>query len=461
MPQHRSIDPSAAPPGPRAVTVAVIGAGMAGLVAARELHRHGIDVVVLEASSRPGGRLLTETTALGSRVDVGGQWIGHGHHRFEELAAELGTTVFAMHTPKRPVIVNGVAAVRNCSATGAVTTATLLVWEIMSRLGQPRSWKSQSVQSWLRRVPNRRARRLLEVLVSVSTTADLDRLSMRAFLDGVRYQGGLATMLATKGGAQDSLIVEGAGTLAERLATELDGKVVFDSAVTALHRADTGVTIHSATGTYRAAEVIVTVPPPMASGIEHHPPLPAERIRLQDNTYMGSVYKAIAVYDRPYWREHGDAELMTLTEPAMSVFDTSPPKGPGHLCILIAGPEARTLDDLDESARRSAILTPLAAHLGSQILQPRSWHEKAWHRDRHVGGGYSALPIIGHDEGHFPIAAHPIGRIHWAGTETAGEHAGYVEGAIESGERVAREIRSTLADNSPCHGAAPDSPTHS
>ena len=71
--------------------VAVIGAGMAGLIAARELQRRGIDVVVLESASRPGGRMLAETTALGSRVDLGGQWIGHGHHRFEALAAELGT----------------------------------------------------------------------------------------------------------------------------------------------------------------------------------------------------------------------------------------------------------------------------------------------------------------------------------------------------------------------------------
>ncbi|WP_337588400.1 flavin monoamine oxidase family protein [Nocardia nova] len=439
----------------------MIGAGMAGLVAARELNRQGVDVVVLEASSRPGGRVLAETTTLGSRVDLGGQWIGHGHHRFESLAAELGTTVFPMHTPKRPAIVDGVAAVRNASGTGAVANGTLLVWEVLSRLGMPRTWKTQSVQSWLRRVPNRRARRLLEVLVSVSTTADLDRFSMHAFLDMVRYQGGLTTMLSTAGGAQESIVAEGAGTLAERLATELDGRIVFDSAVTALHRDDTGVTIHSATGTYRAAEVIVTVPPPTASGIEHHPALPAERICLQDNTYMGSVYKAIAVYDRPFWREHGDAELITLTEPAMAVFDTSPPQGPGHLCVLIAGPEARDLDDLSESARRSAILTPLAARLGSRILEPRGWHEKAWHRDRHVGGGYLALPTIGHEEGHVPMTAQPIGHIHWAGTETAGEHAGYIEGAIESGERVAHEIRSALADNNSRHNAVPDSPTRS
>ncbi|MFC9876260.1 FAD-dependent oxidoreductase [Nocardia salmonicida] len=82
-----------------------------------------------------------------------------------------------------------------------------------------------------------------------------------------------------------------------------------------------GFRAHAATGTYRAATVIVTVPPPMAARIEQHPALPAARIRLQDNTYMGSVHAAIAVYDRPFWRDHAHAELLVLTEPG----STSPP----------------------------------------------------------------------------------------------------------------------------------------
>ncbi|WP_347338851.1 FAD-dependent oxidoreductase [Mycolicibacterium sp. P9-64] len=65
----------------RDVTVAVVGGGLSGLAAARELHRRGIEVVVLESGDRLGGRAMSETTVLGSRVDLGGQWIGHDHHR--------------------------------------------------------------------------------------------------------------------------------------------------------------------------------------------------------------------------------------------------------------------------------------------------------------------------------------------------------------------------------------------
>ncbi|MGW4636148.1 flavin monoamine oxidase family protein [Nocardia sp. NPDC004415] len=429
--------------------VVVVGAGMAGLVAARALHRRGVDVVVLEAASRPGGRVLAETTVLGSRVDLGGQWIGHGHHRFAALAADLGTTVYPMRTPKVPAVLDGTTPVATVGPTAVTATAVLAVWEIASRLGVPGSWKSQTVREWLERVPGRRTRRLLEVATAVATTADLDRLSIHGMLEMVRFQGGLRGMLTTSGGAQDSLIVEGAGTLAERLAAELGDRVVLDSPVTALRRDASGVKVESASGTCRAARVIVTVPPPTAARIEHHPALPDTRIRLQDYTFMGSVYKAIAVYDRPFWRERAEAELMTLTEPGIAFFDTSSPGGPGHLCVLIGGADAHSLDDLTPEDRRARILGTVAGRLGPEILTPRGWYEKSWHRDPDAGGGYTVLPEPGHTDGHFPLPAAPSGTVHWAGAETASEHAGYIEGAIESGDRVAREVLAALATAEP------------
>lgn len=423
-------------------TVAIVGAGMAGLIAARALRRQGIDVLVLEAADRVGGRMMAQTSTLGSRLDLGGQWVGHGHHRFEALAAELGTTVFPMHTPKRPSIVHQGRAVSWIRPEVVIAGAALVAVEAASRLGAPRPWQALTVHEWLQKVPSRTARRLLEAVVEVSTTADLDRLSMGALLAMMREQGGLSTMLATKGGAQDSLVVEAAGTLPEKVAAELGESVLLDTEVTSIHRGDAGVTLRSASATIHAEKVIVCLPPPMRRTISFEPPLPPDLAGLPDDLYMGSVYKAIAVYEKPFWREFTDAECILLGRPAGAVFDSSPPDGPGHLCVLIGGKEARTLDAMTVVERQRTILASVADAVGSPaIREPVDWHEKSWHLDPFVKGGYLALPDAHLTVGVYPLPSNPVAAtVFWAGTETAGEHPGYIEGAIESGERAAREV---------------------
>jgi monoamine oxidase len=135
---------------------------------------------------------------------------------------------------------------------------------------------------------------------------------------------------------------------------------------------------------------------------------------------------------------------MFLAHPGGAAFDTSPPDGPGHLCFLVGGSEARKLDLLDEDGRRAALLGALAPHVGPEVLQPVSWHEKSWHCDEYAGGGYIALPIPGTSEGIPPLPYSPVGHVHWAGSETAADHPGYIDGAIESGQRVAAEIVAAL-----------------
>ncbi len=256
----------------------------------------------------------------------------------------------------------------------------------------------------------------------------------------IKLQGGLKEMMSTRGGAQESLLAEGVGKLVDGLADELAPQIRTGQRVTSIEQAATGLTVRTAAGAVRAIKAIVTVPPPMSRLIDFEPPS-SRRIELERTTYMGSVYKAIGVYERPFWRERrSGGELIVLDEPGGGVFDTTPPGGPGHLCLLIGGREARSLDALDSDRRRAAVLGPLVPHLGREVLDPVSWHEKSWHLDPDVGGGYLALPTPGTTDGLLPMAAKPAGDIHWAGTETAGEHPGYIEGAIESGLRVAHEV---------------------
>lgn len=387
--------------------------------------------------------MLAETSALGSRLDLGGQWLGHGHRRFRSLVGELGASVFPMHTPTQPDVIDGQRRLSSWGLPMLSAMAALGRWELGARRTEnPRGWSSGSVRDWLeRRVPSRTARRALEVVVVAMTCADPGAYPMAAFGDLMRHQGGLRGIVMTAGGAQDRLVVEGAGTLTERLAQQLGDRVLLGNPITRVSHDSSGATVHTAAGAIRAEKVIVTMPPPMMRTITFDPPLPSAHARLVERTQMGTVYKAIAVYDRPFWRDRrGHAELIVLDEPGAAVFDTSPPDGPGHLCVLVPGPEARALDELSPAERQERILDRLAPHLGTEITAPASWHEKSWHLDEFGGGGYCVLPNAGVTDVGLPFAHDLVGPIHWAGTETASEHAGYIEGAIESGQRAAAEV---------------------
>lgn len=428
------------------VRIAIVGAGLSGLVAARTLQQRGVNVVVFEAAERVGGRVLGETSALGSRLDLGGQWIGHNHHRLKALVKELDLTDFPMSSGALPRLIQGgkmKSAIRlDWISAGLAAT----VFGLISRLGAPSAWSDSALASGIARVPGKRSRRLLEVLAGVAWTGDLDRYSLGASARLLKAQGGLRNMLGTRGGAQDSLVVESVGAVVDKIASELGETVRLRQKVTRISRDSDGVTVHAGGKTCRFNHVIVAVPSPIAANIEHKPLLPEPRRTLEKTTYMGSVYKAIAVYERPFWRESGAGDFIVLDTPGRVIFDTghNGDAAPGHLCMLAPGPEGRLLEKWSPEARQQGLLSPLVPFLGQRVMKPASWHEKFWHLDEHVGGGYIALPELGSTDGILPMDNTPVGPVHWAGAEYARDHPGYLDGAIESGEHAANEILDVL-----------------
>ncbi len=312
---------------PTRTDVVVVGAGLSGLVAARNLVRQGIEVVVLESADRVGGRSYAVTSELGSRLDLGGQWIGCHHQRLQTLGDELGLTRFRMHTSQVAPMLEGERRVSLLHSATLVVGIALGCVAVLSRVGVPARMNSTTLAAWLRRVPGRRARRLLELAAGISSAADLDQLSLLAMTRMIRLQGGVVQLLSTRGGAQDSLFVEGAGSIAERLAAELAGRVHLQQRVTSIERDGSGVILRTPTAEVRAVKVIIATQPPATAKIHYRPELPPKRATLERETYKGTVYKAVAVYPGPFWRTGIGAELVQLASPGFACFDSSPPDG--------------------------------------------------------------------------------------------------------------------------------------
>ena len=170
--------------------------------------------------------------------------------------------------------------------------------------------------------------------------------------------------------------------------------------------------------------------------------MPGLRTRLTQQVPQGTLLKVAAVYDTPFWRPKGlNGTAVSLVGPVNACFDDSPPDGsPGVVFGFVGGDEARKFLGMSASARRAAVLQNFADYFGPEARNARDYFETNWPGERWSRGG----PVGIHRPGVLlptgPALRQPIGRIHWAGTETSTYWNGYMDGAVRSGERAAAEV---------------------
>jgi monoamine oxidase len=260
--------------------------------------------------------------------------------------------------------------------------------------------------------------------------------------------GTLDRLMTVRDGAQELRFVGGSQVLAQRMASALGDRLILSAPVRGIDSTGGMVRVIADGHVVEARRVIVAVPPALAAGIQYAPKLPTPRAQLLQRLPMGSLMKAEAVYDRPFWRDAGLSGVSLVGGgPIHSTFDNTPPGGsPGVFFGFIGGEDARPWSLRPAAERRAAVLRDFAAIIGEAALTPRDYFEVDWPSEEWSRGGPVAYAPPGVLLDYGAAIREPSGPIHWAGTETATYWNGYMEGAVRSGERAASEVIRVLGD---------------
>ncbi len=446
----------------READVIVVGAGLSGLIAAREVIRAGKTPLILEALDRVGGRILTEEVEPGVLLEMGAQWIGDTHARMFALAEELGVRTFPQFEDGETTYEFAGKHVMREEEFHTTYADELKGWdealtaidELAAQVPVEAPWLTpnaveldkMTAGQWMDgRSLGPVARSIMEICAVGITAIPTHEISFLDLLYNIQGCGVTAALMSeSEGGAQTTRFVGGTSMIPEKLADSIGREhIVFGEQVQTIDYDDDSVTAICRSGLRaRGKQIIVAIAPTLAGRITYDPPLNGVRDQLTQRIPQASAAKLYAIYDEPFWRADGlNAQLISDRGPAaMSNDSCLADGGPGIILGFLEGPRARVEGRWPMEQRRDAFIDELGRHFGPKALKPIKYVEGEWADREFTRGCYNANlgPLAWT---YFGEALNtPIGPIKWGATETANEWSAYMEGAVEAGERSAREV---------------------
>jgi monoamine oxidase len=464
--------------------VVVVGAGFAGLTAARLIAAAGHSVTVLEARARVGGRAWNHDLGGGRVSERGATFAGPTQDHILALAQAVGVSTFATYDTGDNIYINnvdnplGLIGPQRYSDSGPLggltgtappdPTIVAELTEVVQQLDQmstqvpvdspwsassASSWDGQTLESW---IDSNSVTPRFKALVPAATRpifgAEPRELSLLFVLFYIAASGNeqnpgtFERNFDTRNGAQQWRFAGGTQEIANRVAARLGQRVRLSSPVRRIAHAKGGITVHSDRITVTAKRVIVAIPPTLAGRIHYEPGLPFARDQLIQRYPQGTLTKVAAVYPTAFWRDAGlTGTVLDTGGPVNASFDDSPPEGsPGVLFGFVGGDNARSYNAMSPSDRQSAVINQFVTWFGSRAASPTAYFDTNWSDEVWTRGCPVGIPSLGTLLAYGPLIRQPVGRIHWAGTETSTYWNGYMDGAVRSGERAAAEVLSAL-----------------
>lgn len=438
----------------------VVGAGIAGLVAARDLMRKGKDVVVLEARPRVGGRIEAVPLPDGELIDLGGQWVSDGHEMMLELLDEYDRKPVEDVPGDLVVLMNGcVSRLRLEEADRRILTPFELAdlgqgLQRFRRLAERmtkdaawaeanRAWLEQPLQRWVEsNLRTSKGQERFRQAFSVGYAAQSEDASLRDALEWSLDGVDLETLITVEGSLVQFRVQGSLGDLLDTIADELGERVHVDSPVSEIASTDDSVRVTLTNGdVLEAKHVIVALLPHLAAQLSFDPPLPQKSVDMVLRVPRGHVIKAFLVYPHPWWRDQGLGGQFSADEGAVRVgLDVSTESGLGVLMGFFEGEQAETLGKRSETMRQRAFEASVERIFGTPPVPATAYLERDWMLDPYTGGTFGAhfAPSIWTVAG--PKLNESKSRVHFAGAEYASQYNGYMEGALLSAADVVSDV---------------------
>ncbi|PVU85430.1 hypothetical protein BB560_007027 [Smittium megazygosporum] len=445
----------------------IIGAGLSGLVAARNLYRNGSDILVLEAQDRIGGRMVGKSLPSGQWIDQGGQWVGPTQDRFLNLLNEYKVKRFPTPSTGLKVLVfdgkrfefdgffqghyegevPGVSKEEWLDATEAWTKFKKLSDELPE--GHPFSGDkiedldSDTLERWIK--DNTKTKfghwyfSYMCRAVGFSGPSEPKEVSLLHALWGEK-------IASQSENPEAELLHGGAGQLPEKIASEFSSKIKINEPVHTISYGNGKVEVISQVSSYKTKYVIIAMPPHLAGHILYQPSLPALREQLTQRIPMGTCAKVLVSYKSPFWRKKGLAGIAIGNNKWVELCaDSSDPEtGVGVIAAFVAGDRYRKWQTLSESQRRDAVISDLKIYFGDEAGSYETFDEVNWPTNPWTGGGYTCFMPPGVWSSMGQALSSSIGPIYWAGTEMSDRWPGFFEGAIRTGEAAASDVMKLL-----------------
>ncbi|KAF5711603.1 flavin-containing protein [Fusarium mundagurra] len=455
------------------VDVIVIGAGLSGLQAAVDLDKSGLSYIVLEANDRVGGKILSVPASPSSNglVDLGAAWINDSNQKeMYALAQEFGFDLIVQRTEGLSLDQsNGTTHAIPHGQFGDFTDEQLAeILGIMVKLQEyvdrsnlehphlgPDAGRLDSMTA-LEFASNEFGEGIAEVLVAMLARdllgVEADELSALFLINYIKSGTGLANISSdTKDGGQYLRNRQGNEMFAIKLAAKLDKKSIkLNSPVVKITQDKKGCTVKTKNGhKYHSSKVILSVPTCLYPKIDFEPHLPPAKKELAHSTELGYYSKSILVFDEPWWRNANLSGILTSMDgPISFTRDTCVPEDKQYsiTCFHI-GQLGRRWSQLPEQERKDTVMKQLNDAFGTvvgKVPEPINVIEKDWLKDPWFLGGPSPVMKPGLLTGAGKSIRDPFRNIHFIGTETSIVWKGYMEGAIRSGIRGAREVTEAI-----------------